>query len=167
MKRTLPFLTVLSMLFVPAVALADHHGGPCDAKTGYAASKCGISGKRACGDSACPIAGKILKKADFFLDNADEIGLTTEQVKQIKDIQHTTKKDAIYAEAGMKAFYLDIQAKLHEEKVDVEGMNKLIDDATAEMTKTAKKSVQSYAEIKAVLSDDQMKKAKEIWKKNC
>lgn len=165
MKRALSLLTVLSLLLLPAVALAGHHGDSCAAKSGCPTSKCG-SGKSDCGESACPIAGKILKKAEFFLDNADEIGLSKEQIKQIKDIQHTTKKDAIFGEAGMKAFYLDIKAKLHEEKVDVEGMNKLIDDATSEMTKGAKKSVQSYAELKAVLSEEQMTKAKAVWKKN-
>ena len=166
MKRTLPLLTILSLLLLPAVALAGHHGGSCDAKSGCPTSKCSSGGQGDCGESACPIAGKILKKAEFFLDNADEIGLSKEQIKQIKDIQHTTKKDAIFGEAGMKAFYLDMKAKLHEEKVDVEGMNKLIDDATAEMTKGAKKSVQSYAELKAVLSEEQMTKAKAVWKKN-
>lgn len=163
MKRTLSLLTILSILLVPAVALAGHHGGSCDMKSGCPMSKCG--GQSDCDKSACPIAGKILKKAEFFLDNADEIGLSKEQVKQIKDIKHMTKKDAIFGEAGMKAFYLDMKAKLHEEKVDVEGMNKLIEDATAEMSKGAKKSVQSYAELKAVLSEEQMTKAKAIWKK--
>ncbi|MCG3176646.1 MAG: hypothetical protein MOGMAGMI_01604 [Candidatus Omnitrophica bacterium] len=165
MKRVLSLLTVLSLLLMPAVAMADH-GGKCNAGSQCPMSKCQDGGKSDCGESTCPIAGKILKKAEFFLDNAEGIGLSKEQIKQIKDIKHTTKKDMIFAEAGMKAFYLDVKAKLWEEKVDVDGLNKLIDDATAEMSKGAKKSVQSYAELKAVLSDDQMNKAKEIWKKN-
>src|SRR3989338_10203110 len=115
--------------------------------------------------SQCPIAGKLMKKAHFYLENAQEIGLSDDQIAQIKAIKIDAKKAAIRQGADMEIFELDIKEKMSAPAVDVEGLNAMIDQVSADMASSAKTSVASYAKLKAVLSADQVKKAKEIWKK--
>ena len=115
--------------------------------------------------SGCPITGKVLKKAAFFIDNAGEIGLSEDQIKQIKAIQHDAKKDGLRGAAEMQIFEMDMMAKLSEDKVDVEGLNAMIDGASKGMSDGAKKSIATYVTLKAILTPEQMSKAKAIWKK--
>ena len=117
-------------------------------------------------DCGCPIISKIMKKAKFFLKNAKEIGLSDEQVAQIKAIKMETKKTSIRTEAEMKIGMMEMEAKLSEPAVDVEGLNAMIDQAVAGMATGGKASVATYAKLKAVLSEAQMAKAKEIWAKD-
>ena len=113
----------------------------------------------------CPIIQKIMKKAHFFLENKDEMGLSEEQVTKIKTIKMDAKKSAIHMGADMQIFEMDLKSKLDESNMDVEGIDAMIDESMAGMSKSAKGSVQAYADLKAILTDDQMAKAKEIWKK--
>ncbi len=116
--------------------------------------------------SGCPINAKILKKAKFFLKNAKEIGLSDEQVAQIKAIKMDTKKTEIRAGAEMEIGMMDMEAKLSEPTVDVEGLNAMVDQMSAGMSTGAKASVATYAKLKGVLNEAQMAKAKEIWMKD-
>ncbi len=113
----------------------------------------------------CPLTDKLMMKAKFMLENKDEIGLTDEQVKKIKEIKHSAKKAYIRQSADMEILHIDIEDMMSEPKVDVQGIDTLIDQGSASMTASMKKAVQSYADLKAVLTDEQMTKLKEIWKK--
>lgn len=128
-------------------------------------SVCKTCGDRECGNHPCPITSKVMKKACFLIGNAQEIGLSDDQVKKIKSIAMEAKKQVILGEAQMKVAFLDMEAKLHEEKLDVEGLNKMVDDFSAGMASATKKMIQSYAELRGTLTDEQMKKAKAVWMK--
>lgn len=159
MKRIAAILTILALTFAFAPASFAGHGdhdcgkGQCSMKSG-----CDEGGM-------CPIQGKILKKAKFFLENKDAIGLNAEQVAQIEAIKMDTKKAMIRGGAEMEIMMLEMKAKLHEEKVDVEGMNAMIDKGSAGWAEAGKASVAAYAKLKGILTADQMTKAKEVWKK--
>jgi chorismate synthase len=144
---------------------------PVFANHGEHGKQCSMSGGgRSCGndsdcESLCPIASKVLKKAKFFLENQTEIGLSEDQLSQIKAIKMQTKKSAIKAKAEMEIFEMDMSEKMSQSKVDVDALGAMVDQMSAGMSTGAKASIADYAKLKSILSEQQMAKAKEIWKK--
>ena len=108
---------------------------------------------------------KFMKKAHFFLENQKELGLKDDQLQTIKSLKIEAKKAYIRQMAEMEVFKLDLDQKMAEPKVDVKALDDMIDGMAAQMSAAAKVTVNSYAQLKAVLSDEQMGKAKEIWTK--
>jgi hypothetical protein len=159
--------TLLAVMVAAGPVWADC--AKCEGKSG----QCPMSQCRAGGHdhgkddlSKCPINSKTLEKAKFFLAHAEEIGLSEEQVQSIKAIKAEAKKAKIRQTAEMEIFHMDIMAKLSEPKLDVEGLNKMLDDAAAGMTAGGKASIATYAKLKAVLSEQQAAKAKDVWRKS-
>lgn len=164
MKKTMGFLMGVLMLLsfagVPAFADHDCKGGRCPMKEmSCPHGKCEDKGE-------CPIAAKLMKKAGFFLSNKAELELTDEQVSQIKALKMATKKAMIRAKAEMEIFEMDLLDRMSQPVLDVEGLNAQIDQASAGWGASAKATLADYVKLKAVLSDKQMAKAKEIWVKN-
>ena len=116
-------------------------------------------------ESQCPIANKFMMKSHFLLENKSEIGLTDDQVKTIKELKLEAEKDSIMQAAGMKTFMLDLQSKLSEDKVDVEGTSALIDKGFASASAGAKSNLAAYAKLKGLLTPDQMVKMKALHEK--
>lgn len=108
---------------------------------------------------------KISHQAHFMLINKDELGLSNEQAKKIKELKLKAKKDSIKAEAEIEMIALDIKAKMWEETVDVTAINKLIDQKYEFKKAKAKSLVAVYAELKGILTDEQKEKLKGLWKK--
>jgi hypothetical protein len=166
MKKSISILAVLmGVLLAATVAFAEcQHGKTCP----MGGKECSM--KQGCDKSGeqyqCPVAGKFMKKAAFFLDNSTEIGLSDDQVGKIKVLKDDVQKIYVRQGADMQVFMIDLQAKMSEPKVDVDGINKMIDSSAAAMTQGTKSVVEKYAQLKAVLSDEQMNKAKAVWKKN-
>ncbi|HRK62337.1 MAG TPA: Spy/CpxP family protein refolding chaperone [Candidatus Omnitrophota bacterium] len=159
-KLTISILALVLMLGgVVLTAQAGHHEGKSDGKCPMMKGDCCKKG-----GSECPIVSKLMKKAGFYLENADAIGLTEDQVSQIEAIKSAAKKEMILAGAQMEVAMMDMGAKLKTDPVDVEGLNQMIDANLAGMSAGAKKAVQQYADLKQVLNADQKKKAKEVWK---
>ena len=100
-------------------------------------------------------------KAHWMLENKTTLGLTDEQVNTIKALKMEMKKKQIRESAEMQIAMMDMKTKLKENPVDVEGLNKMIDQGMAAMTQSAKENVQAYSKLKAMISDDQWKKLKE------
>ena len=107
----------------------------------------------------------FMKKAHFFLENKAKLGLTADQVSQIKTMRTNMVKTMIRNKAEQEIFMLDMKTKLSEPVLDVEGINTMIDQAMAGMSTGAKGSVAALAELKGLLTEEQMTKAKELWKK--
>lgn len=165
MKKSIGFLLGLLMMLslAGAPAFADNHceGGRC----AFDKKDCGKE-KDCDGEGECPIAAKLMKKAKFFLSNKNEIGLTDDQVSQIKAIKSATKKSMIRSKAEMEIFQMDLMDKMSEPVLDLEGLNATIDQASAGWGTGAKATLADYAKLKAILNEGQMAKAKEIWAKN-
>ena len=159
MKKMTAFLVfvLLAMPLAAAPALAHNHGGGCPMKAKGGCSR----GEK----SGCPIVGMFMKKAHFFLENKAKLGLSAEQVSKIKTMRTDMVKTMIRNKAEQQIFMLDMQSKLSEPDLDVEGMNAMIDQAMAGMSTGAKGSVAALAELKGVLTAEQMTKAKEILRK--
>lgn len=152
----------LSVVAMPVFADCDKHGKQCSLKDGADCGK-GDCDKGDCDTNQCPIVSKIMKKAKFFLKNQKEIGLSEDQVAQIKAIKMDTKKSSLRQSAEMEIFKMDIEDKLSDPKLDVEGLNSMLDQASSGWGTGAKASVATYVKLKAVLNEQQMAKAKEIW----
>src|SRR3989338_2877836 len=156
------FVFLLSLTLVQtAWAECPMGGGSCQGH-----KQCAVGGGRGEEESyPCPIIDKIMKKAHFLLDNKDEIGLSDEQVDTVKGLKLQAKKSMIRGEADMQIMMLDMKSKLREDIFDAEGINAMIDDGMAQMTQSAKASVDVYAKLKAVLTPEQVEKAKALWTK--
>ncbi len=102
-------------------------------------------------------------KAHFILKNGKDLGLTEEQVKTIISLKMDTKKDLIKKKADIEVISVDILSELFEDKVDVKNVNKLIDQKYEAKKELAKSLVASYAKLKETLTEEQLKKLKDIW----
>lgn len=110
---------------------------------------------------------KFFHKAHFILKNGKELELTDAQISAIKKLKMEAKKFKIRKKADVKIIYVDILAELHNEKVNVEKTNQLIDQKYEVKKELAKGFIARYAELKSLLTDDQMKELKEIWMSGC
>lgn len=150
MKLLRSFFALLVMTsFLAAPAWAD---GMC--------KKC-MGGKQK--EYQCPVIGKFMEKAHFFMSNKEEVGLSDDQVAKIKELKLAVKKIHVRQEADMKLMFLDLDAKMSEPKVDVEGINAMIDQGSAGMSASTKEVIQAYADLKSVPTQEQMEKLKAIW----
>jgi protein CpxP len=110
---------------------------------------------------------KILFKAKFMLKNQDELGLSKEQVAKIKEVKIAVKKDIVKRDAEIELLKIDIMAKMYEDKIDVAGIDKLIDKKYDLKKAKAKALVQTCADLRDILTEDQMKEFKTMCRKSC
>ena len=163
MMKKMMLLAVLGMvMFLSSTASAHFWDGKDKGKQcSLKADKehCPCMGKECC---QCPITEKFMKKARFLLEHKSEMGLTDDQVKAVKDLKLQMEKDSIRQSTDKKIFLLDLQSKLSEDKVDVEGANTLIDQNFAAASTAAKSNLATYAKLKNLLSLDQVTKMKAL-----
>jgi len=108
---------------------------------------------------------KFSKKAHFILKNKEELGLSDEQVKQVKDLKIKTKKNLIGKKAEIEILGLDIKAAMWSDPLDVNTVNKLIDKKYDLKKDKAKSLVGAYAALKGLLTEEQKEKMKGLFKK--
>ena len=147
MVKKIMFVLFLGMtVFLNSPAFAHHMDG----------------GKMDKGQGQCPVANKFMMKAHFLLEHKADVGLTDDQAKTIKDLKLQVEKGSIQQSADMKTFMLDLDSKLAEDKVDVDGTNALIDKGFASAAASAKSNLNAYAKLKALLTPDQITKMKAL-----
>lgn len=161
MKKQIILVSMMLLALAVPPAMANYEGGKC-ARSGHDCAQGSCSHGK---ESGCPIANKLMTKSEFYLKNADEIGLSEDQVKQIKAIKLEAEKDEVLGGAQMKVAFLDIESKMSTDPVDQESLNAVVDSLSAGMNQGAKKTIKLYADLKSVLTADQKKKAKTLWKK--
>lgn len=148
MKKFVTALLITFLAFPAASSYADH-GRSSEGK----------------GEYQCPITEKFMKKAHFILENKDEIGLSEEQAKTIQALKLKVKKGAIRQGADLEMLMLDVEGKMMEDQVDVEGISAMIDEGFGLVSDSTKEVVSDYAKLKATLTPEQMTKLKSIWAK--
>ena len=107
---------------------------------------------------------KVLKKAHMILKNKEELGLSEEQVEKIKNLKIETKKSLVKQKAEIEILGIDIKAKLWEDAINTEAVNKLIDQKYELKKAKAKSLVEALASLKNILTDEQKTKLKEVYK---
>lgn len=105
---------------------------------------------------------KFFKKAKMIYLYQDELNVTDEQLDQIKELKIALKKDFIRKGADLNIIKVDIRSLLHEDEVNINAVNKLIDQKYEIKKAKMKKVVQSYAQLKKILTKEQIEKLKEI-----
>ena len=110
------------------------------------------------------VEGLFFHKAHFLLKSQEQLGLSDEQVKAIKDLKVETKKNDIRQDAEIKALDMDIFSKLGEEKIDTAAVQKLIDQKYDAKKATAQSFVDAYAKLMNTLNDKQREALKALKK---
>ena len=109
---------------------------------------------------------KFYMKAKMALSHQDDLGLSDDQVKKIKDLKHKIKKDVIRADADVEIIIVDIESAMWEDMIDIEAVNKLLDKKYDIMKGKAKEIVAACAELKEILTKEQKEKMKAMMKEH-
>ena len=104
-------------------------------------------------------------KAHFLLDNGEELGLSDDQINQIKELKLSTKKALITKDAEIEVLAMDVQAEMHKETIDKEALHRLIDKKYDLKKEKAKSIASAYAALKGIVTKEQKDKMKAIWKR--
>jgi len=110
------------------------------------------------------LEGKFRMKVHFIESNQDELKLTEEQMTSIDTIETNVEKSLIQLQARVDLAGVDLKGMLHERKIDVEAVNRLLDEKYGAKEAIAKALVQGLADVKNVLTDEQYAAMKELWK---
>ncbi len=99
------------------------------------------------------------------LRNHEELKLTDEQVKRLKDIRDAFSKKAVKKRADMKARGIDLRRALDADKVDLADVEKKIREISKMRVDLRVARLKAIQEGKAVLNDDQQKQLSKIARK--
>lgn len=99
------------------------------------------------------------------LRNHEELKLTDDQVKRLKDIRDAFSKKAVKERADMKARGIDLKRALDADKVDLADVEKKIREISSMRVDLRIARLKAIQEGKAVLSDDQQKQLSKIARK--
>ena len=106
----------------------------------------------------------FFKKAHLIKESREELGLPEDKAEAVKNLELETKKTLIKQDAGIEVVSLDIMAKLHDYPVDVEAVNKLMDQKYELKKAEARSLVEAIAKLKGTLTKDQYEKLRKLWK---
>ena len=112
----------------------------------------------------CCFAEKFFHFAHSILENHEELGLTDENVKKVRDLKIGTKKSLIRNKAEVELLMVDIISSLYAAKPEISEINKLIDKKFDIKKAGMKKLIASFVGLKKLLSKEQMKQVKAICK---
>lgn len=125
-----------------------------------------MMGKMKGGDKSCHRDGnfedEFCDKAMMILKSQEELGLSDEQVKKIKDLKMLVKKDLIRKKADIDILAIDIKSAMREDVIDVNAVNALIDKKYEIKKEKAKSLVAALAVLKTLLTEEQRKKLKTL-----
>jgi Spy/CpxP family protein refolding chaperone len=110
------------------------------------------------------LAGKFFYKAHMLLELEDKLGLSSEQVKTIRDLKMSVKKDYITKEAEIEILKLDIHSQLKNDKADLAAINALVDQKYEIKKAMSKTLLESYVTLKSAVTKEQWAKFKELKK---
>ncbi len=108
--------------------------------------------------------GMFFMKAHFMLIHGEQLGLSEDQMRQIKDLKVEVKKYLVSRDAEVELKAIDINAALHESPVNTQAISALIDEKYALKSAKAKYLVDAIVKLKSMLSDEQMSMLKSMWK---
>ena len=108
---------------------------------------------------------KVLGKMHLAMANKEELALSEDQYQKIKALKISTKKDLIRNKAEIDLVAIDIKSKLSEDTIDVEGVNKLIDQKYELKKARAKALVGACVKFKGILTAEQQQKMKKMCSK--
>ena len=106
---------------------------------------------------------KFMDKVSFINMNKDELGVSDEQAKKIKTLKHELRKTLITKQAEIDLLALEIKSGLWEDAIDTAALSKLIAQKYELKKDKAVAIVQAYADLKKVMTKEQMDSMKKLW----
>lgn len=104
----------------------------------------------------------FFRKAHMIETHQNELGLPAEKIKAIKNLTVETKKTLIQQHAEIEIASVEMEAKLHEDHIDVEALNPII-ERKYEMKKNKTKTlINAIAQLKNMLTEEEWRKVREI-----
>lgn len=150
-------LTTLTLIALAVLSVSVLHALPA-----YAGGKC-----MKCEEAKKCKIYKLKQKAKMLWEHKDALGLTPEQLGQLKEIKHAAIKDMIRLKADVDVIKVDIDSEMWAEQIDAGKVSRLIDGKYDAKNKIAKTYVQALADMQKVLTDEQRTAWLEMrmWKK--
>ena len=109
---------------------------------------------------------KFYSKAHMVLENSEELGLSDEQVKKVKELKMSTMKDLIKKNAEIEVLAIDIKAEMWADSINVNAVNKLVDKKYDLKKEKTKSLIAACVSLKDILTKEQKEKMKGIWKRH-
>ena len=100
--------------------------------------------------------------AHHVWSDQQELNISDSDLKKIMELKVKTKKENIKDKAEIEGIAIDIFAALWDEKADAAAIDKLIDKKFDFKRESLKRIVRAYLTLKRTFSEDQLKKLKEI-----
>ncbi|MBZ0165249.1 MAG: Spy/CpxP family protein refolding chaperone [Candidatus Omnitrophica bacterium] len=166
-SKLILILTAIAIAGVPVTAALAKDGGPQD-RPSYGTKHKGSGsygrhhGKRHGKDGG--MEGMVSHKAHFFLMHQEELGLSEDQVKQIKGLALATKKTVIAKQAEIDIVKTDLHAAMWEESPDAAAVRSLVAKKYDLKKEKALAVTDALLQLKTVLTPEQKAKAKTVWK---
>jgi Spy/CpxP family protein refolding chaperone len=105
----------------------------------------------------------FMRKVHFIMANADEIGLSEDQMNRIETLKMDVKKSGIKNKADIDVLAIDIKSELTKDDVNLNTVNTLIDKKYLIKAQIAKDSAAACVNLKKILTAEQQKKMKDLW----
>ena len=165
MRRNLLLTIALVLTFglLQSVSFADCGSRECGKKDcKHRPSECG---KKDCKDK--PLDKKVLKKLHMIFEHQEELGISDDQLAKIKELKVALKKDLIQKQADIDLVKVDIRSALYEDEINLNSVDKLIDQKYETKKSKSKQVVSTLAQLKKILTKDQMDNLKNLKRKGC
>ncbi|MFA5388765.1 MAG: hypothetical protein WC312_03300 [Candidatus Omnitrophota bacterium] len=105
----------------------------------------------------------FLMKVRFITANADEIGISDDQMKKVEAVAVDVNKGVIKNKAEIEMTAIDIKSELMKDDVNLNTVNTLLDKKYLIKAQIAKDSAAGCINLKKILTADQQKKMKDLW----
>ena len=111
---------------------------------------------------------KMLHKWEtLFFAQKDELGLTEEQLDEIESIFISHEKSAIRKKADLKVLLIESKEALLKEEIDLKTVEKKLKAMEALKTEMAMETIRTLKKELAVLTAEQQKKIRQLFKDIC
>jgi len=100
----------------------------------------------------------------FYLKKADELGLSEEQIAELKKLKREAKITKIRKRAEMEVIKVEVGALLDEKKPDLSAIDAKIDQCCKLKAAVKKACIHASVKAREVLTEEQLKTAKQLRK---
>ncbi len=157
MKKLVSVLSIAFLLLSGSALLRPSQG------YAHGGEGCSFKSEHGGQGGGCPVVAKFFSKAHYFLERQKVLGLSEQQISDIKALNLDMKKASVKQTADAQIFMLDLWQKLSEDRIDEVTVGVMIDDHAKAMAEAGKENIAAFAKLKAVLSPEQKKKLKDLW----
>ncbi len=121
-----------------------------------------MTGQKSYGKSEWGLKESFFHSAHGVLEKRDQLGLSDEQVKAIKDLMKETQKNLIKQDADIKTLKVEINTLMWESPLDTEKINNLLAEKYKLKKDKAKYLVSAHDKLNKILTEEQLKKVKPV-----